>query len=112
MGALTLRDKNVSTSGDYQQFFKQNGNRYHHILNPETGQPAQGIMSAAIITPRHATDADILSTAIFVLGHPRGLEFLEKERDLEGVIVTNDGKIHLSSGLKTSAADFPKKITK
>src|SRR3990170_1032827 len=110
LGTLLLKNKNISTSGDYQQFFKRDHKRYHHILDPKTGQPAEGIISATIITSRHAAEADILSTAIFVMGYQLGIKFLDQHKDLEGIIVTSDGKIHLSSGLKRNLSAFPKNI--
>jgi thiamine biosynthesis lipoprotein len=67
LGAVRLRDRALSTSGDYEQFFEVDGRRYSHILDPRTGFPAQGMRSATIIAAS-ATDTDALSTAAFVLG--------------------------------------------
>lgn len=106
IGILSLVNKSVSTSGDYQRYFIKNGKRYHHILDPKTGRPAGGVMSVTVVTGRSCAEADILSTAIFVMGYPRGMKFIEQTRDLEGVLVTSDGKVHVSSGLKGKVEDL------
>jgi FAD:protein FMN transferase len=74
LGVLTLRDRALSTSGDYEQFFEVDGRRFSHILDPRTGHPAEGVRSATVLAGS-ATDTDALSTAAFVLG-------VEKTRQL------------------------------
>lgn len=64
---VEVADASVSTSGDYERFVEVDGVRYHHILDPRTGWPARGLMSATVVT-RSAADADALSTAAMVLG--------------------------------------------
>jgi thiamine biosynthesis lipoprotein len=77
----------IATSGDYEQYFEWNGLRYHHILDPASGWPARGAISATIWA-QTAMDADILATAVFVLGPERGLEMAEKWPDVEALIFT------------------------
>jgi thiamine biosynthesis lipoprotein len=67
VAVVTLRDQALSTSGSYEQFFEVDGKRYSHVLDPRTGFPAQGTLSATVITSS-ATDSDALSTAFFVGG--------------------------------------------
>jgi len=76
-GVLELKDKSVSTSGDYEQFFFEDGKRYCHIIDPRTGYPVSGISSVTVVTDS-ALEADALSTAIFVLGKEKGEELLKK----------------------------------
>ena len=75
----------VATSGDYERFFMKDGVRYHHILDPTTGYPARGCISVTVWAS-NAMDSDILSTAIFVLVHEKGLEFAERLKDVETLI--------------------------
>lgn len=68
----------ISTSGDYERFFLDaSGRRYHHIIDPETGLPAERSFSVTVVT-ESGTYADALSTAVFVLGPERGLAMLER----------------------------------
>jgi thiamine biosynthesis lipoprotein len=99
LGIIKLEgDRAIATSGDYERYFVQDGVRYHHILDPATGRPAQGCSSVTIIAPT-ALEADALATGIFVLGPERGMELIERLPEVEGIIVTTEGKIYKSSGL-------------
>lgn len=80
-GYVELQDEALSTSGNYERFFVRGGVRYHHILVPSTGQPARGLSSVTVLA-RRSTEADGLSTAIFVLGKERGMA-LAKRRGVE-----------------------------
>ena len=77
----------IATSGDYQQYFSEGGQRYHHILDPQSGWPARRLISATVWAET-AMDADILSTAVFVLGAERGLELIEESPRVEALVFT------------------------
>ncbi|MFA6129727.1 MAG: FAD:protein FMN transferase [Candidatus Omnitrophota bacterium] len=77
-GTLELKDKSASTSGDYEQFFFENGKRYCHIIDPKTGYPVTGGVSSVTVVADSGLEADALSTAVFVLGKNRGEELLKK----------------------------------
>ena len=96
--AMNLRDETFSTSGDYERYFIRDGRRYHHILDPDTGEPAAGCRSVTIVA-RQAMLADALSTGVFVLGPQAGMALIEKLPDVEGVIVTDSNAVMVSSGL-------------
>ena len=66
--------KSISTSGDYERFFEQNGIRYHHIFDPRTGRPAQKYCAVTVVTDKSVW-ADALSTSLFILGPERGAQF-------------------------------------
>jgi thiamine biosynthesis lipoprotein len=97
--ALDLSDGTFSTSGDYERFFIKVGRRYHHILDPNTGEPAQGCRSVTIVTDR-AVIADGLSTGVFILGPEAGMALIERLPGVEGVIVSAKNEVLVSSGLK------------
>jgi thiamine biosynthesis lipoprotein len=96
---LEMRDGTFSTSGDYERSFMKDGVRYHHLLDPATGQPARGCRSVTIVTNR-AVMADVLSSGVFIMGPQSGMALIEKLPDVEGVIVTAENEVMVSSGLK------------
>lgn len=89
-GKFMMGTGGVSTSGDYQRCFIQDGIRYHHIIDPSTGLPARGVVSVTIIAP-DATSADAFSTLVFVLGREKGMEFIRHSHGIEGIIVYESG---------------------
>ena len=97
--SVELSDATFSTSGDYERYFIKDGRRYHHILDPDRGEPASGCRSVTIVSDR-AVLADGLSTGVFVLGPEQGMALVERLPDVEGVIVTADNEVLVSSGLK------------
>lgn len=80
----------VATSGDYQRFFWEGGRRYHHIIDPHTGYPAWRAVSATVWA-RTCLDADILSTALFVLGPEEGIRLAERLPEVEGLVIYERG---------------------
>jgi len=95
---IPLQDSAISTSGDYERFFEEDGVRYHHILNPGTGKSTQQIRSSSIIGEA-SIDTDALSTSVFVMGVKRGIDLINSIPDTEAVIIDNQGLMHYSSGL-------------
>lgn len=94
----------VVTSGDYERYFEREGRRYHHILDPRTGYPAEGPASVTVIAPTCAR-ADALATAAFVLGAERGLLLLEQSEEVEGLILDEvEGRL---TALVTSGFPLP-----
>ena len=98
IAVLSMTGGAVVTSGDYERTFEAGGQRYHHILDPSTGYPAGDLTSVTITAPT-ATEADALSTAVFVLGPERGLALVESLPGVEAVLVTRDLEIMVSTGL-------------
>lgn len=98
MATLALKDEAVSTSGDYERFFMKDGRRYHHIIDPSTGYPAEGAMSLTVVAPR-AVLTDGYATGAFVLGPEKGIEAL-KRQGLEGMAISTDGKVYITDGLR------------
>ena len=97
IASLTLKDKAVATSGDYQKYFILEGKRYHHILNSKNGWPSGKTISATVIANTVA-DADALSTALFILGEEKGLKLINSLEGVEGMILSNIKSTSFSSG--------------
>jgi thiamine biosynthesis lipoprotein len=94
---IQVRDRAVVTSGDYERFFEEDGKRYHHIFDPQSGFPAKRCQSVTIIADSVAL-GDALATAVFVLGPEAGLQLLAQYPGGEGLIVAADGNISTSPG--------------
>jgi thiamine biosynthesis lipoprotein len=97
VAVASLKDRVIVTSGDYQRFFINNGNRYHHILDPHTGYPAPGLQSATLVAPNGST-AEPLAVAVFVMGVERGLKYIESVPGVYGFLIDQEGKVHMSAG--------------
>ena len=95
---LPLEDEAISTSGDYERYFEEDGVRYHHILVPGTGHSARGVRSATVIGA-DATLTDALSTTVFVLGVERGMRLIAELPGVEAVVVDDQGRVFYSDGL-------------
>jgi thiamine biosynthesis lipoprotein len=95
---IPMIDAAISTSGDYERYFDEDGKRFHHIIDPHTGKSAGELRSVTIIGP-DATTTDGLSTSVFVMGPERGIELIERLGDVDAVVVKSDGKVLYSSGL-------------
>ena len=113
-GVLALTDAFAVTSGGYQRCFEENGVRYQHILDPKTGCPAEsGLTSVTVVAAANGPDydsetpapgsgamCDAFSTALFVLGEEKALDFWRTSGyDFELVLVTEDGRVLVTEGL-------------
>jgi thiamine biosynthesis lipoprotein len=95
---IPLEDAAISTSGDYERYFDEDGVRYHHIIDPKTGKSPSGVRSVTVIAPT-STLAEGLTKSVFILGPGRGLPLVEARPDCDAVVVTADGKVLYSKGL-------------
>ncbi|NQZ87374.1 MAG: FAD:protein FMN transferase [Colwellia sp.] len=96
---LPLSNESISTSGDYERYFIEDGVRYHHIINPKTGDSARKVVSVSIIG-KDPTYVDALSTTVFVKGLQEGMAFIEKLPGYEAIIIDNQQTLHVSKGLQ------------
>ncbi len=96
---LPVVNSAVVTSGDYEKFVTFNGTRYAHIIDPRSGYPSTGIISATVFAPK-AELADALATSVFVMGVDIGLDRLNQLPGIECIIIDTEGNIHSSDNIK------------
>lgn len=103
--SIPLEGEAVSTSGDYERYFDEDGIRYHHIISPRSGAPAAGVHSATVFGP-DAVMTDALSTSVFVMGVDEGLKLIACLPDYESIVIDSSGKIYYSNGLEPPGASL------
>lgn len=92
LAVVSTTDLSVVTSGVYERFFEKDGVRYHHILDPKTGLPAQSDLTGATIVDKSSMTADALATACIVLGSEKAAALLETN-GFKGLLITGDRRI-------------------
>lgn len=103
---LPLLDASISTSGDYERFFEEEGVRYHHIIDPDSGDSARKVRSVTIIATE-STEADALSTSVFVMGAKAGITLINRLVGIDAIVVDGNGVMHVSEGLSAMQAPEP-----
>lgn len=99
LGYLEVEDLAIMGSGDYERFFMEGGKKYHHIFDPKTGYPSEGLSGITLVHPDPLV-ADAWNTALFVMGPKRAMEAVESIPSMETIEVTTAGEVSFSSGLK------------
>lgn len=111
MGTLELSDTCVSTSGNYEQVFEENGKKYHHILNATTGYPAESHLKSVTVICDSGVVSDALSTACYILGYGKASFALLDEYNAEAVFITNDNIVRCTDEIKNSFTLTDKSFT-
>jgi len=102
VAVIPLVNESISTSGDYERYFDEQGIRYHHIIDPKTGDSAREVRSVSILG-EESTYADALSTSLFVLGLDSGMQLINTIQGYEAILVDREGQLHYSKGLQQFA---------
>ncbi len=103
VAVLPLEKVSISTSGDYERYFEEGGVRFHHLIDPRTGQSPSGVRSVTILAPDGLT-SEALSKTVFVLGAKRGFEIVNSLPDVDAVVVDAEGVLRFSPGLMHGAS--------
>jgi thiamine biosynthesis lipoprotein len=112
VAVLPLADTAISTSGDYERYFEEDGVRYHHIINPKTGKSAKGVRSVTVIAPNGLT-TEGLTKSVFVKGPKEGMRFIESlksvetMKNVEAIVIDDSGKMLYSPGLRQAVRVEP-----
>lgn len=100
VGIVEVKDKSIVTSGDYERYFELDNKRYHHIIDSETGYPANNELSAVSVISDKSVDGDAISTAIFVLGKDKGLKFINQLEGIDILLITKDNQVYMTENFK------------
>jgi len=113
LGIIKLKEENLSTSGDYERCFIEGDKRYHHIIDPKTGYPADnGVMSDTVVLAADVEDggmlSDLLTTTIFIMGAEKGVALVNSLGIAQAEITTADYKVHTSNGFAARIINLSK----
>lgn len=104
LGILSTADRAVITSGGYERYFEQDGMKYHHIIDPSTGHPANNGLVSVTIVSADGTLADGLSTSLFIMGKDKAAEYWRAHSDeFDTILEDEDGVLYVTEGI---ADDF------
>lgn len=100
MGRLILGNGCVSVSGAYERFFEKDGKIYHHIFDPKTGYPSMSDLASAVVVSQDGLVGDALSTALFIMGKDKAIEFFKRDKyEFDVILITHDGNVYISEGI-------------
>ncbi len=100
IAVIEATDETLVTSGAYERFLKVDDTVYHHILNPETGYPADSDILSVTIIAKDSIDADALSTSVYILGREAGLALVNSLNNIETVIIDKERRVFASAGVR------------
>lgn len=99
IGAINVKNESVVTSGNYVRYFEDKGLKYHHIIDPRTGYPAESNLMSVTVISQNSMECDALSTAAFVLGDEKGMQFI-KNYGAKAIFITKDKKVKMTGNMK------------
>lgn len=99
IGVVNITNESVVTSGNYVRYFEDKGVKYHHIIDPRTGYPADSNLMSVTVISQNSMEGDALSTAAFVLGDEDGMRFI-KNYGAKAIFITKDKKVKMTSNMK------------
>jgi Membrane-associated lipoprotein involved in thiamine biosynthesis len=102
VGVLSLRNKSIVTSGNYEKYFEREGKRYHHIIDPRNGYPSENNLMSATIISDDSLDGDGLSTGVYILGIEKTMELIKTLKGIDAIFITNDKKVYATPEVKNN----------
>lgn len=100
IGVLSISDRAVVTSGNYERYFiGEDGKQYGHILDPATGYPVENGLASVTVVAEEGKLCDALSTSLFVMGQEKAADYWRKNQNFDMILLTEKGEIYLTEGL-------------
>lgn len=100
LGSVSETNKSIVTSGVYERYYEEDGKKYHHILDTETGYPVENNLMGVSIVSKNSIDGDALSTSVFAMGLEDGMKLINSMDDVDAIFITKDKKVYLSDNIK------------
>ncbi|WP_298845287.1 FAD:protein FMN transferase [Clostridium sp.] len=97
---ISVINKSVVTSGNYERYFEVEGKRFHHIINPSTGYPSESDIVGATIISDNSIDGDGLSTGVYIMGVQKAIKLIEEIEGIDAILITKSKEIYVTSGMK------------
>lgn len=100
VGFISIKNKSIVTSGNYERYFISNGKKFHHIIDPKTGYPSESRIVSSTIISDYSIDGDGLSTGVYIMGLDKSIKLIESMKGIDAIFITENKEIYLTSGIK------------
>lgn len=100
VGVISVENKSIVTSGNYERYFTKDGKVYHHIIDPKTGYPSESEIISATIISDYSIDGDGLSTGVYIMGIEKSINLIESLKGIDAIFITKNKEIYVTSGMK------------
>lgn len=100
IGVISVENKSIVTSGNYERYFTKDGKIYHHIIDPKTGYPSESEIISATIISDYSIDGDGLSTGVYIMGLEKSIQLIESLEGIDAIFITKNKEVYITSGIK------------
>jgi thiamine biosynthesis lipoprotein len=102
IGVISVENKSIVTSGNYERYFNKEGKIYHHIIDPKTGYPSESEIISSTIISDHSIDGDGLSTGVYIMGLEKSIKLIESLKGIDAIFTTKNKEVYVTSGIKNN----------
>lgn len=101
VGFISIKNKSVVTSGNYERYFISNEKRFHHMIDPKTGYPSDSKIVSSTIISDYSIDGDGLSTGVYIMGLDKSIKLIESINGIDAIFITENREVYITSGIKS-----------